>query len=64
MGWVIYNMRKCAGDKTATPDKCILDFGKKDREAQVDPVDKNKRTADIFKGISRVFASMTGKRKE
>lgn len=62
IGWVVYNMRKCVGDKKSTPDDCTIDWHKDEKKKQVDPVEQNKRCANVFKGITSAFASLRKKK--
>lgn len=63
IGWLIYNMRRCIGDKDCTLPECTLDYDKLRRDAQKakDPIAINTANAEKLRAIANAFRCMKGR---
>lgn len=60
IGWLVYHMRQCVGDKRVKMEDCVLSFK---RPEVKDPQEVNKKNASIGKMLLNAFGGVIHRKK-
>jgi len=64
IGWLVFWMRRCVGDKSVKLEDCVYDFGRAHRDKKIPRTEKNKVVASVFKNIANTFAALKDKKEK